>query len=213
MKNIFAIIIAGLLTGCVTTDLYTPPEKISKSKTPKVNYAKAKLITDQKILHTGLNQFNDQSIKKLFPILGHPASSFDVGDETSYKYIFRENYQSTAYTTYYNYFATTSVTTSQSELTISFLTDSNGIISEYYISGNSNFYITSLAYKFIKLYPLSCVKDGKSLTKMEIKYSRRNTGLIRPKLKEKILYYCEAPNCNYAIKFTPYMTYLMEKNN
>jgi hypothetical protein len=27
MKSIFAIIFAGLLTGCVTTDLYSPPPK------------------------------------------------------------------------------------------------------------------------------------------------------------------------------------------
>ena len=65
MKNIFAIIILGLLTGCVTTDLYTPPEDSSESP----NYANAKLVNEQQIIITGINHFNGQSLKKIFPFL------------------------------------------------------------------------------------------------------------------------------------------------
>ena len=198
---LFAIV---FLSGCITNLEFTPTVKSHTDDNIPVNYKETKLISDKKLLETGLNNFVGKPINELFPYFGHPTSSFTIGEDRNYKYIFKENPESTAYSTYYSSSEYTSITTVQKQLTISLLTDKDAIIKEYYVDGDSNYYKSLLAYKFINYYPIKCVKNGDEL----INYKTKIRDKKKRVFKKVSLYYCE--KCLYSIKFSSSINHFID---
>ena len=206
MKRLLLIIL--LLSGWRISEAKSPKQTLTSSHIQSI-YSKAKLVSDKELLQVGLNCFIGKKISELFPVIGIPDSSLSIGDNQSFKYIYKENLESSVYTTYYDLFGSehsdSNIVTTQKQLTINFLTDNETFIKEYYINGNSDFYMCSLAFKFIDFYPLECEKNGDELINIKTKLKTKRMNIRYP----VDFYYCK--KCLYGIKFNASLSYM--KNN